>query len=352
MSEKAIILIPDISGFTDFTSATEIDHSAHIITELLELIVQSNKTDFTLAEIEGDAVLFYRKGEPLQREQLIDQCLSIFSNFHQQLKVIERDTVCQCGACQSVTNLTLKFIAHFGNIKEIKVAQFVKATGVDMIVAHRLLKNDVDSHEYILMTDPCCIAVGFGDADTVLSWSKSSYTYPVVGKIDYEFATLTDYKKQIPPPPEHPGFVVNRGDDNLEIVINAPLRTVYQTLINVDKRPEWLEGVDSINRDMTTERIGMKHNCVFMGMVLVNTSVYHDFSEDHALYTERVEIPDIGETIMLNYELYTIDAGSTRLNVNVNWMDAALPPENKQAMIDSEITNLELFKSVCENNPA
>ena len=32
------------------------------------------------------------------------------------------------GACQSVTNLTLKFIIHYGHIKEIKVAQFVKAT--------------------------------------------------------------------------------------------------------------------------------------------------------------------------------------------------------------------------------
>src|SRR3982751_6503537 len=100
MAEQAIIFIPDISGFTDFTSVTEIDHSVHIITELLELIIESNETGFTLAEIEGDAILFYRKGAPLQREQLIDQCLSMFSNFHRQLMVIERDTVCQCGACQ------------------------------------------------------------------------------------------------------------------------------------------------------------------------------------------------------------------------------------------------------------
>jgi hypothetical protein len=91
MAEQAIILIPDISGFTGFTGATEIDHAAHIITELLELIVASNETDFTLAEIEGDAVLFYRKGEPLRREQLIDQCLRMFSNFHRQLMVIEPD---------------------------------------------------------------------------------------------------------------------------------------------------------------------------------------------------------------------------------------------------------------------
>ena len=352
MTEQAIILIPDISGFTDFTSTTEIDHSAHIITELLELIVGSNETEFTLAEIEGDAVLFYRKGAPLQREQLVDQCLKMFSNFHRQLRVIERDTVCQCGACQSATNLTLKFVAHFGHIKEIKVAQFIKATGVDMIVAHRLLKNDVDSHEYILMTEPCCDAVGRSDANPVLSWSKSSQTYPAIGKVDYEFATLTEYKTQIPPLPVRPSFIVNRGDDNLEIVIKAPLKTVYQTLINVDKRPEWLAGVDSINREMTSERIGMRHNCVFMGMVLINTAVHHDFGEGHALYSEQVEMPDIGITIMLYYDLYPQDDGSTRLNFNVNWMSAVLPAENKQGMIAAQATNLELFKGVCENNPA
>ena len=82
MAEQAIILIPDISGFTQFTKATEIDHAAHIISELLELLVESNETNLVLAEIEGDAVLFYRIGEPLQREQLIQQCLSMFSNFH------------------------------------------------------------------------------------------------------------------------------------------------------------------------------------------------------------------------------------------------------------------------------
>lgn len=352
MSEKAIILIPDISGFTDFTTATEIDHSSHIINELLELIVESNKSDFTLSEIEGDAVLFYRKGEPLKRGQLIDQCLSMFSNFHLMLKVIERDTVCQCGACQTASNLTLKFIAHFGQIKEIKVAQFVKATGVDMIVAHRLLKNDVDSHEYILMTDTCCDAVGNEDSNADLTWSKSNQIYPAIGKIGFEFATLSDFKNKIPPPPERECFVIEKGDDNLEIKINAPLKTVYQTLINVDKRPEWLDGVDSIERDMVSERIGMKHNCVFMGMKLINTAVYKKFNKEHSVYSEEVEIPDLSLKILVNYDLNPDGQESTILNVNVNWLTTEIPPENKQGMIDAEITNLELFKKVCENNPA
>src|SRR6476620_560372 len=190
MAEQAIILIPDISGFTDFTGATEIDHAAHIITELLELIVASNETDFTLAEIEGDAVLFYRKGEPLRREQLVDQCLRMFANFHQRLRVIERDTVCQCGACQTASNLTLKFIAHFGYIKEIKVAQFVKATGIDMIVAHRLLKNDIRSHEYILITTPCCEVLAADDTNGGFEWTQSGQAYPTIGDVQYDFATL------------------------------------------------------------------------------------------------------------------------------------------------------------------
>ena len=194
MAEKAIILIADISGFTHFTSTTEIDHSAHIIAELLELIVDSNETGFRLAEIEGDAVLFYRKGEPLQYKQLIDQCLSMFSNFQRQLMIIERDTVCQCRACQSAGNLNLKFIAHFGYIKEIKVAQFVKAIGVDMIIVHRLLNNDVNSNEYLLITESCCEEVGRSDPNPILQWSKSSQRYDGIGDVEYEFAMLTNYK--------------------------------------------------------------------------------------------------------------------------------------------------------------
>jgi hypothetical protein len=41
-------------------------------------------------------------------------------------------------------------------------------------------------------------------------------------------------------------------------VIGAPIEAVYQTLVNVDKRPEWLDGVDTIDREMTSEPINMR----------------------------------------------------------------------------------------------
>jgi hypothetical protein len=352
MAEQAIVFIPDISGFTDFTTATEIDHASHIISELLELLVESNRTGFTLAEVEGDAILFYRTGAPLGREQLVEQCLSMFSNFHQRLMVIERDTVCQCGACQTASDLTLKFIAHFGYVKEIKVARFVKPTGVDMIVAHRLLKNDVDSNEYILVTDACGAAMGPGGPHSALRWARSSQDYHAIGTVNYEYATLGDYRKQISPPPAAPRFAVEKGPDSLEIVIGAPLKAVYQTLINVDKRPEWLDGVATIDREMTSERIGMRHNCVFHGLKLINTAVFSEFREDHARYSERVEIPEIKVTLLAHYELEALAGGRTRLAFNVNWMDSPLPAENKKGMMAGQAANFELFKKVCETNPA
>jgi hypothetical protein len=68
IAENATIFIPDSSGYTDFISTTELEHSSHIINELLDLLVQSNATACTLAEVEGDALLFYRKGEPVHLE--------------------------------------------------------------------------------------------------------------------------------------------------------------------------------------------------------------------------------------------------------------------------------------------
>ena len=130
--------------------------------------------------------------------------------------------------------------------------------------------------------------------------------YDAIGTVNYEFATLSGYRGQISPPAAPPRFVVEKGQDDLEIVINAPLKAVYQTLINVDKRPEWLDGVDTINREMTSERIGMRHNCVFHGLKLINTAVYRDFHEDHARYSERVEIPEIKVTLQADsVEMYS-----------------------------------------------
>ncbi|MBX2872940.1 MAG: DUF2652 domain-containing protein, partial [Saprospiraceae bacterium] len=235
--DKAIILIPDISGFTEFLSQTEIEHSTHIINELLEIIIEKNQLDFFLSEIEGDAVLFYRKGESPSTEALIEQCLCMFKAFHYQLQVIARDTVCKCGACQMTHNLNLKFIVHAGELFEYKINRFVKASGIDMIIAHRLLKNQVPGDEYILISGSLTGEKEVLPTKAGLDWQSAADQYASIGSVPYHYTTLGSIRKAIPPPPErdNPALEeINPDDKTLSVEVKAPMQHVYQTLVNVE----------------------------------------------------------------------------------------------------------------------
>jgi hypothetical protein len=152
MADTALIFIPDISGFTRFVTKTEAQHASHIISELIEVILESNQLGLALSEIEGDAVLFYRLGRPPSVEELVAQARRTFLDFHQFLKIIDRDRVCQCGACTAASGLSLKFVTHYGELDEVRIHDFLKLMGSDVILAHRLLKNDVPGDEYLLLS--------------------------------------------------------------------------------------------------------------------------------------------------------------------------------------------------------
>src|SRR5690348_3212559 len=217
MAESATILIPDISGYTEFLTKTELVHSSHIINELLEAILARSEGEFELSEVEGDALLLYRKGRPMEPDALVRLCLSMFTNFHQQVKIIERDSVCQCGACKTASNLSLKFVAHHGMVQEIKVRHFTKCSGVDMIVAHRLLKNGIASHEYILATPSCFDSSKLQQSAYALAWSRSSDDYSAIGTIEYQYAPLADVRRLVADPPPRTSPVVELGDYSVAV---------------------------------------------------------------------------------------------------------------------------------------
>src|SRR5207245_1854495 len=69
-------------------------------------------------------------------------------------------TTCPCRACASVGALTLKLVVHSGSWVRQRVAGNDHFVGDDLVLAHRLLKNSVPSHEYILLTDVALRALG------------------------------------------------------------------------------------------------------------------------------------------------------------------------------------------------
>jgi hypothetical protein len=152
MENKGLIFIPDISGFAHFVNSVEIDHSQHIIHELLEVILEANQLDLNISEIEGDAILFYKFGNPPDLMMAYEQVEKMFLAFHKHLQWYESKHTCHCNACISAIDLTLKVITHYGEFKEYKIRNFRKLIGKDIIIAHQLLKNDIVDHEYWLIS--------------------------------------------------------------------------------------------------------------------------------------------------------------------------------------------------------
>src|SRR5262249_45053564 len=136
-AEAVLFFIPDIGGFTKFIAETEIQHSQHIVRELLEILVDANALGMQVAEFEGDAVLFSRTGAPPTIEQLVDQAKRMYVAFHSHLRKFEYNRICQCGACAGAAAITLKMVAHFGSAAVMQVKDQAKFVGKDVIVVHR-----------------------------------------------------------------------------------------------------------------------------------------------------------------------------------------------------------------------
>src|SRR5436305_12436574 len=106
-----------------------------------------------ISEVECYAILFFRLGGNSSFEELRSQVEKMFCNFQKQIKYYENTRMCTCAACTNAVNLSLKIITHYGEFSSYTVKDFSKLIGKDVIVAHQLLKNDIDLHEYWLATN-------------------------------------------------------------------------------------------------------------------------------------------------------------------------------------------------------
>jgi hypothetical protein len=194
--KPTFIYIPDISGYTQFINSTQIKYSSKLIHELLEIIIDSNILNLKIAEIQGDAILFYKLGVPPSISKLESQVKRTFRNFHQSLERMRE----KYPILHDAPELTLKIIVHMGTISTTQVKGVVKLLGSDMVLAHRILKNNVKEKEYLLMTDQYILSQKKKIIDHSFSWSeiksgKKSYDY--IGAIHYKYLCLSPLKETI-----------------------------------------------------------------------------------------------------------------------------------------------------------
>lgn len=155
----AVLVIADISGYTGFIRRREVSllHAEEIVGELIEAILAGAERPLVLNKFEGDAVLFYvETGAEPQRvaAEVLASLRAGFEAFRARLDTIRgQRTHCRCDACANVGALSLKAFVHAGDIAIKQVRQFEELAGDEVILIHRLLKNRVDAHEYLLLTE-------------------------------------------------------------------------------------------------------------------------------------------------------------------------------------------------------
>ncbi len=157
---RGILLVADISGYTDFVRqhARSASHARQIVVRLLKSIISEARPPLTVGELEGDAVFFYALGSeeelPGLARHVKDQIPRFFRAFTKALKVLSTRPRCSCEACSSIESLRLKQVVHTGEVAVEKIHRFEKLFGLDVIVVHRMLKNSVPAREYLMLSEP------------------------------------------------------------------------------------------------------------------------------------------------------------------------------------------------------
>lgn len=192
-SNATLVCIPDISGFTRFMSDTNIELSAKVIPALLNEIIYANEIGLKVSEIEGDAILFFRKGELPAFRDLINQCKSFFTQFYQQLDILSKKYSEEHGI-DCVPALGLKIILHFGdNVESVQIGNRIKLMGEDVIVAHRLLKNDIEEDEYLLISESLLNQYKDEVIERNFGWGElqgEEERYKHLGEINYSYVKM------------------------------------------------------------------------------------------------------------------------------------------------------------------
>jgi hypothetical protein len=214
----------------------------------------------------------------------------MFWEFHRHIEAYDRVRICQCTACKSAANLTLKVISHYGEFTTYNVKNFSKLIGKDIILAHQLLKNDIEHHEYWLVTDNLTQDKNVSELPEWINWNNSRKQTDN-GEVAFQYAYLSPLKETIPPVPTEQ-YEISEKVKVCTLVkdYDAEINDLFFNAVSFQNRPKWQFGVvetDQISHVLP--QVGTKHRCVLeKGERVMYTSNY-EYSTEKIVYAETDE---------------------------------------------------------------
>jgi Protein of unknown function (DUF2652) len=197
LTEDGFLVLADISGFTAFVAATELEHGAQVTGLLLETVMRRLSPPLEIQELEGDAVFALGPDRVIPDGRAVPGVLAdAFAAFTEQRRGLASDDSCACGACRDTGRLSLKLIAHHGRFVRQVVGGRSRVTGPDVVLAHRLLKNPVGSGAYLLLTEPALERIGLDPV--ARGMQRHLVSYPHLGEVSCFVGDLEPAAEAVP----------------------------------------------------------------------------------------------------------------------------------------------------------
>lgn len=243
---RGCFLIADVSGYTRYLGGVELDHAQDILADLLGAVV-ANTSVMRTAKLEGDAVFCHAPAGDLDGAALVDTIESCYFAFTKRLRTIAHLTTCTCDACKKLDGLDLKFVVHCGQYAAHVVADREELVGYDVILVHRLLKNQVadatGTRGYALFTMPAIVELGlqqFAQGLTPLLVSVDG------AEIDVRVLDLAARWLEL----QRTSRMVNDPEVEVSADVEAPPAEVWRIMASATERPNWISvstGVEQHN---------------------------------------------------------------------------------------------------------
>jgi hypothetical protein len=120
-AEAAYFAIADISGYTGFLAAVELEHAQDIVADFMDTVVKGLRPPYRLAKFEGDAAFVYAMGEKVDGSLLQDAIEGAYFKFRRRQRDLRQASTCECRACAAMGDLDFKFVVHHGEMVKQKM---------------------------------------------------------------------------------------------------------------------------------------------------------------------------------------------------------------------------------------
>ena len=265
-TQPACFLIADISGYTGYLADVELDHAQDILADLIGAVVSALRPGFKLAKLEGDAAFTYMIGASIDGSLLLDAIERCYFGFRRRRRDVRQATSCECNACSRIPDLDLKFVVHVGQVIVQKVAGRQELLGSDVIVVHRLLKNDVVETTgvaaYALLTQACVDAAALDPV--ALGMRAHVESYERIGEVA---GWVLDLERRWAEEDARARVFVTPAEAILDVSVatRVPPQVAWGFLTRPGQRMTWQPWVTDVTvRDATGGRrgVGSANHCM------------------------------------------------------------------------------------------